>query len=70
MSMVSYIQRILKEYAENMKKIMEAVWELRAKKHSQIQSISTQIELNWPCYLAGNYIFSAYLKKNPLDMKP
>ena len=45
MSMVSYIQRILKEYAENMKKIMEAVWELRAKKHSQSSPFPPKLSL-------------------------
>jgi hypothetical protein len=57
MSMVSYIQRILKEYAENMKKIMEAVWELRAKKHSQSSPFPPKLSLTGRAILQGSIYF-------------
>ena len=49
------LNQTLKEiYTENINKIAGAVWELSAKKAQPIQSISTQIGLDWLCYLAGN----------------
>ena len=39
-------------YAENMKTIVCAVWDLPAAQ--PIQPIYIQIGLNWLCYLAGN----------------
>ena len=68
------LNEMIKEmYAENMKKIMGAVWELPAK-----YPISTQIGLDWLCYLAGNsqtaptifFIFSGYFFKNYFIQNP